>query len=161
MIPFKLIVCTYIIIVNEYNNTQVLSITSSIFRKDQNILIGFIILVLLNRFYNHNPKYTIRIIIHLIIISFIFDIIYFILIINSNSDDENWNKISIVKNISFTISVLNLMLKMLLFHLLKLDYKSYPYEKDDSLCYFYYKTDIDIYKPMNPIYIKNEQIEYK
>ena len=112
---------------------------------------SYILIILVRRFYLYNPKYAIKLLLHLITFSFFLDLIYLFLIVPFwSSNKKEWNAISLVRTITFYLTIIIICVKLLTAFLLYRDYKLYP-ETGDSLTSFNYENKTDFSKPTNPI----------
>ena len=105
----------------------------------------------------YNPKYAIKLLLHIIFFSLIIDLLYLTLIVPfwETSNDKVWNSISLIRTITLTLSILIILNKLCLAFFLYRDFKLYPITVNDSLLSFDYTNKTDFTKPVNPIIMLN------
>ncbi len=112
-----------------------LAISSCIIRNDYNVVFGFLILGIVNKFYLDNPKYYSKILFHVSTGLIIVDAIWLIITLpywNSTSENHNeyWESLSTVHTIAIILSFVEIGVKGLISFLLFNDYKKQFAVKD-------------------------------
>lgn len=116
------------------NLNQALSITSCLVRNDYNVIFSFLILIILNNFYNQNPKLFAKIIVQILAVLIVADILWLIVMMptwsHSAADkNENWNSLSGIHTLAKIFAFFELILKGLIAAYLVYDFKQkYPEE---------------------------------
>jgi hypothetical protein len=112
-----------------------LSITSCLARNDFNIIFSLFILIILNNFYNENPKMFTKIIIHLLTMLILADLIWIFVMSSSWSHTKDstsnlyWSGLSGMHTFVTILAYLELILKGLIAVYLFSDFKAkYPME---------------------------------
>jgi hypothetical protein len=114
-----------------------LSITSCLVRNDYNVIFSFLILIILNNFYNQNPKLFAKIIIQISALLIAFDIIWLIVMMptwsHSDADkSEYWKSLSGIHTFAIIFAFLELIMKGLIAAYLVYDFKQkYPEEMNE------------------------------
>lgn len=105
-----------------------LAVTSCIIRNDYNVVFGFLILGIINKYYLDSPKYYSKILFHLISGLIIIDIIWIAITLpywNSSSEthSEFWESLSFVHTLAIVLAFIQIAIKGLMGYVIVLDYK--------------------------------------
>lgn len=112
-----------------------LAISSCIIRNDYNVVFGFLILGIINKFYLDNPKYYSKILFHVSTGLILVDAIWLIITLpywNTTSENHNeyWESLSTVHTLAIILSFIEIGVKGLISFLLFNDYKKQFVVKD-------------------------------
>lgn len=121
------------------------SILNCIIRNDYNVVFGFLILGIINKFYLDNPKYFSKILIHLVSGLIIVDVIWIIIVLpywNSKSENHNdyWESLSFIHTFSIILAFIEILIKALIGYFLINDYKK-QFKSIKDLFLFNYESN--------------------
>lgn len=116
---------------------------------------------MIRKFYPYNPKYAIKIVIHLIVAVSVLDVLYCGCIVpfwQSGGRKEGkvvvveaWSELYGVRVATVMLTVLEMLVKGILGWMLVRDFNMYPVSGEDSLLTFDYVNKTDFTKPIRPI----------
>ena len=139
--------------------------SNCLYRHDVNVYISFISLLLIRKFYPYNPKYVIKVALHLIVAVTVFDVLYCLCVVpfwnsgSSRSDGDKanvivvdaWSTLYGVRMVTMILTVVEIGVKCILGWMLFRDFKLYPMSAGDSLLSFDYVNTTDFNKPIKPV----------
>lgn len=121
-----------------------MSITSCLIRNDYNVLFSFLILAFIERIANENPKFYMKILIHLLIVLVIADILWLIVMSpywSSVSQSKHWESLSTLHTIVIVLAYLEMFIKIAMGALIFGRYKrSYSNALQDLISLSYEKN---------------------
>ena len=105
-----------------------MSIASCLVRNDYNVIFSFLILIILNNFYNDNTKLFTKIILHTLFILIICDLIWLIVMMptwshSNEKKSEFWDSLSAIHAFAIIFAFLELLIKTLTIAYLAYDFK--------------------------------------
>lgn len=104
----------------------ILSITSCLIRPDFNIICGFLIIIILNRYLFRDEQLFLKIIIHILIANCLLEILWFILsfpsFISHNKNNIFWNSLLTIHSIGLILAFIQLLFKIFMCYI---TYKEY------------------------------------
>lgn len=126
-----------------------------------NVYAAFAALLLVRKFYPYNPKYAIKIALHLVMAVTIADVLYCICVVpfwNGGSRSEGkvivvdeWSTLYGVRMATVVLTLVGMGVKVVLGWMLFRDFKLYPMTAGDSLMSFDYVNTTDFNKPIRPV----------
>jgi len=124
------------------------SISSCIIRNDYNVVFGFLILGIINKFYLDNSKYFSKILIHLVLGLIVVDVIWILIVLpywNTKSENHNeyWESLSFVHTFAIILAFVEIFIKAVIGYLLINDYKK-QFKSIKDLFLFSYESQNDI-----------------
>ena len=114
----------------------ILSITSCLIRPDFNLICGFLIIIIFNRYLFKDEPLFLKIIIHILIAASILEIIWFIFSLPSffflNKTNTFWKSLSLMHSTGLILALIQLLLKIIMFFIL---YNQYNIVSDSDFTY--------------------------
>ena len=114
----------------------ILSITSCLIRPDFNLICGFLIIIIFNRYLFKDEPLFLKIIIHILIATSILEIIWFIFSLPSffflNKSNIFWKSLSLMHSTGLVLAIIQLLLKIIMCFIL---YNQYNIVSDSDFTY--------------------------
>ena len=114
----------------------ILSITSCLIRPDFNLICGFLIIIIFNRYLFKDEPLFLKIIIHILIAASILEIIWFIFSLPSffflNKTNTFWKSLSLMHSTGLVLAIIQLLLKIIMCFIL---YNQYNIVSDSDFTY--------------------------
>lgn len=114
----------------------ILSITSCLIRPDFNLISGFLIIIIFNRYLFKDESLFLKIIIHILIAASILEIIWFFFSLPSffflTETNTFWKSLSLMHSIGLTLALIQLLLKIIMCCIL---YNQYKIVSNNDLTY--------------------------
>ena len=114
----------------------ILSITSCLIRPDFNLICGFLIIIIFNRYLFKDEPLFLKIIIHILIATSILEIIWFIFSLPSffflNKTNTFWKSLSLMHSTGLILALIQLLLKIIMCFIL---YNQYNIVSDSDFTY--------------------------
>lgn len=109
-----------------------MAVTSCIIRNDYNVVFAFLVLVIVNKYYNDGPQYYVKILFQLFVVLIIVDIIWLAITLpywgsSSKTHNDYWDSLTFVHTLAIFLAFCQIILKgimgYLVFDTYKQDYK--------------------------------------
>ena len=114
----------------------ILSITSCLIRPDFNLICGFLIIIIFNRYLFKDEPLFLKIIIHILIATSILEIIWFIFSLPSffflNKSNIFWKSLSLMHSTGLVLAIIQLLLKIIMCFIL---YNQYNIVSNNDFTY--------------------------
>ena len=114
----------------------ILSITSCLIRPDFNLICGFLIIIIFNRYLFKDEPLFLKIIIHILIAASILEIIWFIFSLPSffflNKSNIFWKSLSLMHSTGLVLAIIQLLLKIIMCFIL---YNQYNIVSNNDFTY--------------------------
>ena len=114
----------------------ILSITSCLIRPDFNLISGFLIIIIFNRYLFKDESLFLKIIIHILIATSILEIIWFIFSLPSffflNKSNIFWKSLSLMHSTGLVLAIIQLLLKIIMCFIL---YNQYNIVSNNDFTY--------------------------
>ncbi len=114
----------------------ILSITSCLIRPDFNLICGFLIIIIFNRYLFKDEPLFLKIIIHILIATSILEIIWFIFSLPSffflNKSNIFWKSLSLMHSTGLILALIQLLLKIIMCFIL---YNQYNIVSNNDFTY--------------------------
>jgi hypothetical protein len=106
-----------------------MSASSCLIRNDYNILFAFLILMILNRLYQENDKFYMKVLIHLLLALIIVDILWLIVVMpywtNHTGKNSYWDSLSGIHTFTIVMAFLELFLKAAMIGLIFIEFRKH------------------------------------
>ena len=114
----------------------ILSVTSCLIRPDFNLISGFLIIIIFNRYLFKDEPLFLKIIIHILIAASILEIIWFIFSLPSffflNKSNIFWKSLSLMHSTGLVLAIIQLLLKIIMCFIL---YNQYNIVSNNDFTY--------------------------